>query len=471
MMKRIDFNLVFALGVLTLLLGPYIYLSNYNLPSFDDYSIPHVIHQRGFLETQWFWYTTWGGRYAASAIISIVNPMVYSTSGINYYGTISLLMIVLFSITLFRFLSSLLPNASLSIKLGAMAGLLFAYFFKMPTPTEAFYWLVGAWTYTLGTIVALELGANLINNLKAPSRGKFIYSIVLFGILAGTNELIVLLFFGIYALVISLDFFKRRKIEKIHIIFLSIFLVFTLVSFLAPGNSVRSTYLEEAGWANRNLPEAISMTIKLGISKVFHWAMLSPFLLIAVLALTIKEKLRSDLFQLVDNWLKFAYWFLASNAFVFLLIFPVVWSEGSTPDRVYNPIALYFLVANFINVFLLFHLLKVKPLEIPFLAKLLIVCFLAGHTLASQNRISRAWIEIRSGEAKAYYADMDEVFKLCKANPGKALVLKPMDHRPNTIFINDLERDSTHWFNRYFCEYHGIRSIYVDDIPNHLVKP
>jgi hypothetical protein len=464
-------NFLVSAGILAILIFPFLLLSCYDLPSYDDYTVPDIINRLGYFSTQWHWYTQWGGRYSASGMIALVHPMIYAKSGIGIYGLFSALIILGFIVSLFRFISALIPSANTGYKLGALTGLLFVYLFKMPSPTEGFYWMVGAWTYTFGVIVALELGSRIILYSRNSNKFHFGYLLFLAFLLPGTSEVIDIIFIATYCLVLSLIFFQKGKIDRIHFMILGVLAVFTLVSFLAPGNSMRATSVVESGMASKDLSIVVPQTIKVGIKYMIQWIFLGPFMLIAFLSLSVKSKLRDDLQNLVNNWIKFGYWVLASNGFVFVFIFPVLWSSGIAPDRIYNPIALYYMMMTILSIMFLFNLLKIRSFEIPMPAALMLSLFLFGYTLSSQNRISRAWIELRTGEAKAYYADMQEVFTLCKSNPDKSLVLKPMDHRPNTIFINDLERDSTNWFNRYFCEFHGIRSIYVNDVPNHEVKP
>jgi hypothetical protein len=204
---------------------------------------------------------------------------------------------------------------------------------------------------------------------------------------------------------------------------------------------------------------------------MIQWTFLGPFILIAFMSLSVKSKLRDDLLNLVNNWIKFGYWVIASNGFVFIFIFPVLWSSGIAPDRIYNPIALYYMMATILSLMFLFNLLKIRNFEIPMPAAIMLSLFLFGYTLSSQNRISRTWIEVRSGEAKAYYAEMQEIYTMCKENPGKKFVMRPMQHRPNTIFINDLHEDSTHWENRFFSRFHGIGSARTGDSTITYIEP
>ena len=464
-------NTLVSIAILFILLGPFLILTQYNLPSYDDYTVPSIINRMGYFPTQWYWYTKWSGSYASSGILALVHPLIYSKSGIEYYGLFSCLLIIGFVISLYRFVVSLIPSATIGYKLGALTGFLFVYLFEMPSPTEGFYWLVGAWTYSLGVIVALELGTQLISYNHNKTKINLGYMILLAVLLPGMSEVIVIIFIASYCLILSLIFFQRNKINRINYIILSILAIFTLVSFLAPGNSVRAENVFEAGTSSRDLSIVLPQTFKFGVQKMMHWTFIGPFMIIAFLSLSIISKIRPELLNLVNNWTKFGYWIIASNVFVFVFIFPVLWSSGIAPDRIYNPIALYYLFVTLISIFFIFNLLKIKRFEIPMPAVIMISIFLFGYTLTSQNKISRTWIEIRSGEAKSYYAEMQGIYKMCNENPGKKIVLSPMQNRPNTIFINDLNTDSTHWENRFFCKFHGIGSAYTGDSTISYVEP
>ncbi len=437
---------------------PFLLLSKYNLPSYDDYAVPNTLNKMGYFQTQWHWYINWSGRYSSSAIIALVHPMIYAKSGLGFYGLFSTAILLAFVASLYRFIAALIPAANSGYKLSTLAGLLFLYLFEMPSPTEGFYWLVGAWTYTLGLIIALELGSRLMVYSQNNSKLQLGYILFLAILIPGTSEVIDIIFIASYCLVLSLMFLQKGKIDRIHLIVLSVLAVFTMFSFLAPGNSVRAINVVESGVASKDLAVVLPETIKLGIKHMVQWTILGPFLLIAFLTLSLKSKLRNDLLSLVDNWIKFGYWIFASNGFVFVFIFPVLWSSGIAPDRIFNPIALYYMIVSLLSLMFLFNLLKIRSLEIPMPAVIMISLFLFGYTLSSQNRISRTWIELRSGEAKAYYNEMQEIYSMCKENPGKKFVMRPMQNRPNTIFINDLHEDSTHWENRFFSKFHGIGS-------------
>jgi hypothetical protein len=464
-------NFLISAGILAILILPFLLLSRYDLPSYDDYTVPDIINRLGYFQTQWHWYTNWGGRYSASGLIALVHPMIYAKSGIGLYGLFSAFILLGFIVALYRFIAALIPSASAGYKLGALAGLLFVYLFKMPSPTEGFYWMVGAWTYTFGVIVALELGTRILHYSLNKNNFQFACILFLAFLLPGTSEVIDIMFIATYCLVLSLIFFQKGKIDRTHYIVLGVIAFFTLVSFLAPGNSVRATNVVESGMASKDLSIVIPQTIKLGLKYMIQWTLLGPFLLIAFLSLSIKSKLRDDLLILVNNWFKFGYWLLASYGFVFVFIFPVLWSSGVPPDRIFNPIALYFMIMTIINLMFLFNLLKIRNIEIPMQAAIMVCLFLFGYTLTSQNRISRTWIEVRSGQAKAYYSEMQDIYTMCKENPNKKFVIRPMQNRPNTIFINDLHEDSTHWENRFFSKFHGIGSARTGDSTVTYIEP
>ncbi len=110
------------------------------------------------------------------------------------------------------------------------------------------------------------------------------------------------------------------------------------------------------------------------------------------------------------------------------------------------------------------NLLNTKTIELPFIGTIMICVFLFGYTLVSQNKISRTWIELRSGSAKAYYYDMQKIYQVCALNKGKNLVFSPMKNRPNTIFINDLHINPKHWENISFSKFHEIESARTDSL-------
>lgn len=445
--------------ILIILIAPLLLISKYNLPWWDDYSVATATMAKDYLDLQAYWYMNWSGRYTSSGLIPLINPLNYSYAGISYYGTLSVLIICLFSISLFRFVSAIFPKAPIDYKLSLLAGVLFILLFILPSPTEFFFWFVGAWTYTLGVIIALEAGSGMLRLKSKYKRSLALYVSILCILLPGTNEVVTLIFIAIYSIIILLTLLNRQKISKFNYLIMTILGVFVLVSFMAPGNTARAEWGIEAGLVNRNLGEVILITFKEVSKYILRWTFLSPFLIVSFLSLKLLPYLHEDLKDLVNTPTKFSIWFLSSNLAVFAFIFPAFWSSGDAPDRVYNPVALYFILSAGISILLLFNLMRNIKIVIPFPVTLMICTFLFFHTLSSRNRISRVWIELRSGEARAYYFELNKNFEFCRSNPNQKIVLSPMSNRPYTIFMDDLRPDSTNRANLAFSKFHGIASV------------
>jgi hypothetical protein len=445
--------------VLFVLIAPLLFLCKYNLPWYDDYYVATLFRSVDYFDLQSYWYMNWSGRYTSSGIIALLNPLNYSYSGIAFYGCFSAFIILLFAFSLYRFVSELLPSAPREYKLGFFTGLFYIFFYIMPSPTEFFFWFVGAWTYTIGLIIALELGVGLIRLNYDFKRNRFIYVIILSILLPGTNEVVTLIFLSSYAIIMILSLISKKKPHKYNYLIMFSLAIFTLISFLAPGNSVRAEWGIEQGLVNRNLFDVIVITIKELTKLVMKWTFLSPFLIVSLLSLKLMPYLNKDLKALVDTNLKLAFWLIASNIAIFAFVFPVFWSSGDAPDRIYNPIALYFLISTGLSILFYFDNIKTNKLILSFPVTLLLCVFLFFQTLSSRNRISRVWIELRSGEAKAYFAELNKNFEFCRSNPNQKIVLKPLSNRPYTILMDDLRPDSTDWANLHFSQFHGIASV------------
>jgi hypothetical protein len=451
--------------LIILIISPFIYISQYSFPSYDDYNFVNLYNKLGFIKTQLMWYFEWSGRYTSSAIIGIIHPMNFGYSGLFFYFVPSIVIIIGLVISLFRFISELFPTAEKSQKLFFLAGILFTYLFIMPSPVQGFYWLVGAWIYMLALITALEFSILLIKLNDKYSKRQLAFALIFAIILPGMCEIVDVLFISTYMLILFLTFIKKQSISKVNILVLIVFLIFTGVAFGAPGNGARAQTVVNSGLASKNLFLILFETVKIGFKYMFKWTFLSPMLVLFVFSGPILNHLREDFKSLISSRISLLILSFSVLFIVFLSIFPVLWSSGIAPDRIYNPIALFYLISVIISLYFWSKLIFKKfDFHLSTSSVIVISIFLFFYTIIGRNNFSRILIELKSGMAKNYAMEMRSQYQLCKDNPQGNIVFTPVKNRPNTIFINDLHCDSTHWENQSFSIFHGISSAKTIDV-------
>jgi hypothetical protein len=143
-----------------LALAPFVILSVFSHPYFDDFWPPAVTRDLGFWQAQVHFYKTWTGRYFCMALSSI-NPLLFNSLPAYKTGPI-IWIALLFISNLLLLKTSAGQILSLRERVTATLILLVLYFFQMPSFYESFYWMAGAITYHIPTIMLLSLFALLI---------------------------------------------------------------------------------------------------------------------------------------------------------------------------------------------------------------------------------------------------------------------------------------------------------------------
>ncbi len=74
--------------------------------------------------------------------------------------------------------------------------------------------------------------------------------------------------------------------------------------------------------------------------------------------------------------------------------------------------------------------------------------------------------DVLSGDAAAYHGESSSRHLEAQSarDRGQASpTLSPLQHRPTSLFIVDLNSDPNHWFNLVFAEYYRLESVTVED--------
>ncbi|WP_305011775.1 hypothetical protein [Hymenobacter mellowenesis] len=160
-MKQPRLKLLLRLGLL-LALAPFLLLTAFNQPFFDDFRDAYWTRQHGFLGVQSWLYLTWTGRYTSTVFMTWLNPVTYGWLGGVKPVTAALFVAQWMSIAhLIRalFHSALRVACSWAAAFWA-AGLLLALFCNAaPAPFSFLYWFCGAVAYQVPLIGLLNFTA------------------------------------------------------------------------------------------------------------------------------------------------------------------------------------------------------------------------------------------------------------------------------------------------------------------------
>ena len=146
--------------VLVLLAGlPFLLLTAFNQPFFDDFRNAYWVREHGLLGVQVAHYLTWTGRYGSTFVLTVLNPVTYDwLAGVKVVAAASLLGLWLSLAGLLRTLARV--AAGQRVRRGAVRwaalGLLALFGNATPAPFSFLYWFAGLVVYQLPLIALLN---------------------------------------------------------------------------------------------------------------------------------------------------------------------------------------------------------------------------------------------------------------------------------------------------------------------------
>ena len=148
------------LRVLVLLAGlPFLLLTAFNQPFFDDFRNAYWVREHGLLGVQVVHYLTWTGRYVSTFVLTVLNPVTYDwLAGVKVVAAASLLGLWLSLAGLLRTLAQVAVGLSIrrSAARWAALGLLVLFVNATPAPFSFLYWFAGLVVYQLPLIALLN---------------------------------------------------------------------------------------------------------------------------------------------------------------------------------------------------------------------------------------------------------------------------------------------------------------------------
>ncbi|MEO8210813.1 MAG: DUF6056 family protein, partial [bacterium] len=356
MIKKNFYNYFENLSILFLCLTilPFLILSIYVNPCWDDYMFTSVALENGFFKAQHFWYIYWQGKFLANAIFSSINPLLFKS--MVGYKIIPIVLIVSFIISSY-FLIKEITSKSISNKEILIFTLVFCslYLFKMANVALGFYWMTSSVTYQLANIFMMILFVLILkffreDNSKKKSIQRIFIIILIFAIV-GLNETSMIILVVLLFLILAVNFLVNKKINwQLFLFFLTSILAFSIVYF-APGNLVREANYPEKHQLVNSLMQSGTTLIKYISYRILD----TPILLFTILFIPVSIKIISSK--------KFEQSFFSINPVYSIMLFLIIlfcgfftsfWAAGEGPyDRTVNVVYFLFLIAWFLNVLII----------------------------------------------------------------------------------------------------------------------
>ncbi|TAF92829.1 MAG: hypothetical protein EAZ32_00665 [Cytophagia bacterium] len=453
----------FNVALLALALVPLLALAFYNHPSIvDDYCYIDTVFKYGYFEAMHHYYTGWTGRYFG-ILLNHSSPLI-----VHWYAgfkVLSVLLLVGLCGSIYWLIKTLWPQGRM-LQIGGMLGVVFFLFvLKIASIVEAFYWMAAFVTYTIPNILTLCLIVVMVKYYEARAlRQKLTAILAAFLVFAtiGSSETNLLI-----TVILVVGWFGYRLIIKQNFDRFALFLILIAgfscyLSFASEGNAMRLAGNPVSG----NLPLALRQSLGHLGQLSSAWLLHSPLLIFTffwIIFLLKRPDWRESQFLAVPIW-------VAGIAYLGVLwsqLFTSFYGIGiESPPRVVNSVYLYFLLGWFYNVAVWVRYLAqkrtLKPVSsLTHWAFGILLFITVVKDIKGSSNLRMVYGDWLRGRAAAYNQELYERYAFINNTPADTVYVTPLRARPQSLFMDDLNRDPAHLWNRCVSGYFGKKVIYL----------
>lgn len=438
--------------VLVVVLFPFLAMHFFNRPSSDDFSFAADAQEFGFWGAQATTYLSWSGRYFSDFLLAaspwiLWHPWAYKTL------TATLMIGIVGSV--FWLCGRLFPEWG-GFRKSAVAGLfLIVFFLEVPAPDQYFYWMTGALTYQMATILTvLFWGFGLEFSKTQKTHYLVICSLCVFGIV-GSNETSLVLTDVILLSAMAFRLFQERKMD-LSLCFLTI-LAFALtgVVLASPGNQHRSAFFPFKHDLNRTL----ILTFQFGSEYLLKWLRgIRGIFWIELFTLFFFLRGEREPMILQNKILKPRVVMALLLFLPFLGVLPAAWAMGEAPpDRAMSVVFFWFWGLFYFLILqgsFYFRRLMVGWSDRWILGFAWIFLILGLISIfAKPNSMTQAYGDILSGRAAFYDQQWESRWKVLKGSSQQPCLIAPFSEVPKTLYLEEITRDPKDWKNRAYSRF------------------
>ncbi len=455
-------NLILLFLFFTVL--PFIILSLYVHPCWDDFEYSEIAYKNGFLQSQYIWYVTWSGRFFSTAVLSSLNPLIYRS--ILGYKIITLILILLFIVSVFYLVNEIFKdNISARQKLICTFSFCYLFILGLPASELALFWLASSVIYQLANIMMIFLTALFIRaiqtNKQELSRGLIIMICLLIFAVEGSNEVSMLITTIFFTAVFAGNIIVNRKFEKYLFIFAAAAVVSFLIVYLAPGNDFRLSTNPNSHNLLFSLKNSFTDLFKFILYRIYNLPLLIftiLFISFYIAFLSIKK----------PGHIKIKISPIYSTGLFLLLLFSGIfvsyWSLGTaTPYRTLNVIYFLFLLGWFINIIIILKYLyakeKLSLKTIPEYAFILLCLAVMFSFMKETGSIKEAYKDLFSGKASKFNSELNDRYKNIYSGTSDTVKIDSLSSVPKSFFYYDIGSDPDGKYNKLQSEYFGKKVI------------
>ncbi|TAE28152.1 MAG: hypothetical protein EAZ91_15240 [Cytophagales bacterium] len=443
---------------------PLLVLSFFNHPSAaDDYCFADTAVREGFWQAQKFYYDFWTGRYFSNFLVH-GNPLVWGWY--DGFRLIPALALIGLLASVYALIGELLRgHKPITIWL-ATALAFFTMMVAQQSTVEAFFWTAAVASYTVPTALTFYLVAIMIRWYRLPASSllrplTFVWASFLVFASVGSGETNLILLVLLLLAIAGYRLLFNRKFDLFLVGLVLVSMASSWLLFRAPGNAVRmggnphsgdfvASFVGSIGWLGKSLGTLLLTTPLLPLSLLF-----------VPLALRI---LRTG--SPVQHLFQGSAW-LISLAYVGLLaamIFPSYYGIGLPPAfrtmNVFFDVAIlgwFFTLTVWINSLARAGRLHLERFRLPVWAPILAGIWMVGSLLFSRP-IRLVYNDLARGHALTYNREMN-ARRAQLLQPTDTLRVAPISVYPPSLFVEDLNANPDHLWNRCQAGYYKHKKI------------
>jgi hypothetical protein len=468
-----------AEGALLLLAGlcllPFVRLAWYAHSYLDDFYFPIKLRQHGVWSYTVKMYLTWQGRFSDS-FITALHPLAW--------GGLAQVKPFVFGFILVVAASVLFAGAALLhgervrwlTRLAASSIPLTLLLLMLPSPAEAFYWLVSGLFYMGGAICCCLLLGTIAHLHAAPKpfarRLWWLLAIGLTLLAPGFSEMSSC--FVLAGVIVLLPAIWRRQLASKWLALLALAVVAAAVATFAPGNFVR-----HAGQYHPLFRGILKANAALAYALV-SWLSNGMLLLLTLLVLPALQRLVSlpelPITQLTNRVWRWPMWL--GLGLLLCFVFCYVATGEAPPSRARNLIFVFFLIGWFLSIAgLLAYRLRLGKPPLPLLphycravlGSLFLLSLVTDHNFklwrkqigTPTNSVAQAYHDWLSGDAARYDQEEEARYAFIRRTSADKVVLPAFNLQPITLFWADITTDATFWGNEAYSRFFHKRAIWI----------
>jgi hypothetical protein len=266
----------------------------------------------------------------------------------------------------------------------------------------------------------------------------------------GSNEIIMFLFAINLAFIIVTIEKVRKKSFIWFFFFCATFTIFILIVLLSPGNSAKPTLY--GAQQNYQLIKGIKLSVLNTFDLFLKLIKSTPFLLTNIIFISFINFEAKIALKISP-----AYFACLYALIILLALFPVYYSLGNFSFyRTTNVLLLFLIIGWFLTQFLIYKFYNIsfqanRPFKL--IVSVLVICLIL-ISLRQKNNITTAYADIIKGRAYRYNIILNDRYKLIdQTAKGALLMVDSISIIPKTIYLTDINQDSTYWYTKCYSGY------------------